>query len=250
MTRNFKKGWIRDNPDHRDCRIEYERIGDLPAQVDLRPTMPKVYDQGELGSCVSNAVAAAIEHQLITQKLQEFTPSRLFIYFNGRIIENCVQSDSGLQVRDAIKTVVAQGVCEETMWPYTENQFAVKPPDACYADAKKNIVESYTKLGQNLPTLKSALAKGYPIVFGATIYESFESDKVADTGIVPMPTTKEECLGGHSQLIAGYDDAQHAFLVRNSWGVDFGIGGYEYIPYNYITDPNLASDFWVIKLVL
>ena len=249
MARKLKNGWLPDLPGHRDYSVDYERIVDLPSVIDLRASMPPVYDQQDSSSCTANAIAGAIEHQLITQKLEEFTPSRLFIYYNERALENSVTSDSGAQIRDGIKTVVSAGVCAEKEWPFDLTNLFTKPNDNCYVEAKKNIVESYTRLGQNLPTLKSALIKGYPIVCGITLYNSFESDDVAKSGIVPLPSKKEECLGGHAVLICGYNDANHSFIVRNSWGADWGMGGYFSLPYDYILNNDLASDFWVIKLV-
>jgi C1A family cysteine protease len=249
MPKNLKYGWIRDLPDHRDYKLEHLHLDNLPEKVDLRVSMPAVYDQGELGSCTANAIAGAIEHQFITQKLSIFVPSRLFIYFNERAMEGTIHSDSGAQIRDGIKSVITQGVCPETEWPYIENKFADTPTENCYQDARKNIVERYTSIGQNLPTLKSCLAQGYPIIFGASIYENFESDAVAKSGIVPMPGKHEQCLGGHAILIVGYNNDQHSFIVRNSWGSNWGINGYCYFPYNYIVNPDLASDFWTIKLV-
>ena len=81
------------------------------------------------------------------------------------------------------------------------------------------------------------------------VYESFESPQVAKTGIVPMPTQDESCLGGHCMAIVGYDNSKKAFKVRNSWGESWGLQGYCWIPYEYLTNVSLASDFWVINTV-
>jgi C1A family cysteine protease len=96
--------------------------------------------------------------------------------------------------------------------------------------------------------MKACLASGYPFIFGFTVYDSFESDAVAKTGIVPMPSKTELVLGGHAVMAVGYDDSKKWFIVRNSWGEDWGDKGYFYIPYDYLTNKNLASDFWTIKL--
>jgi C1A family cysteine protease len=242
-------GWKRQLPDHRDFKLEHLNIGNLPSSVDLRPNMPAPYDQGQIGSCTANGIAAIIEHQFISQGLPVWIPSRLFIYYNERALEDTVETDAGADIRDGIKTVSFDGVCTETEWPYVEDKFTVKPTDNCYTDAKQNLVKEYLAIGQNLPTLKSKLAQGYPIVFGITVYSSLESDSVADTGLVPMPGPTEECLGGHCVVIVGYDDSKSAFLVRNSWGTDWGIGGYFWLPYAYVLNPDLASDFWIIQLV-
>ena len=100
-----------------------------------------------------------------------------------------------------------------------------------------------------LNQLKGCLAHGYPFVFGFQVYESFESPDVARTGEVPLPGTGEQTLGGHAVLAVGYDDATARFLVRNSWGAEWGQAGYFTMPYPYLTERNLASDFWAVLQV-
>ena len=100
-----------------------------------------------------------------------------------------------------------------------------------------------------LNQIKGCLAHGYPFVFGFPVYESFESQEVAKTGVVPMPGSSEQMLGGHAVLAVGYDDATQRFLVRNSWGDGWGMGGYFTMPYAYLMDRGLSSDFWAILSV-
>lgn len=244
-----KFGWIPDLPDHRDLMFAPSRVAQhLPAKVDLHAMCPPVYDQGQLGSCTANAVAAAIDFERQRQQLQFMSPSRLFIYYNERVIEHSVGTDSGAMLRDGIKTVAGQGVCAETMWPYNINAFENKPPPDCYTAALGHRAVKYLRLAQDPIAMKSCLAAGYPFVFGFTVYESFETDAVANTGKVPMPTLQEKVLGGHAVLAVGYSDASNRVLVRNSWGPNWGINGHFTIPYAYLADSNLASDFWTIRL--
>jgi C1A family cysteine protease len=244
-----KFGWVRQLPDQRDFKFTVEAPIALPPLVDLRPQCPPIYDQGQLGSCTANALGAAYEFEKMKQKQPYFMPSRLFIYYNERVIENTVKSDSGAQIRDGIKTIASQGVCPETMWAYVESKFAVKPSCKCYSTAKKNEVKQYLAINHSLADIKQCLAQGYPVVFGFTVYESFMTDIVAKTGIMPMPNLNETPEGGHAIMSAGYDDSKEALIIRNSWGVEWGLKGYFYMPYSYITTPNLSSDFWTIRLV-
>jgi C1A family cysteine protease len=227
-----------------------EKLLALPTKFDLTNICPGVYDQGQLGSCTANAIAGAIEFEQIKQDLKPFfTPSRLFIYYNERAMEGTVDSDSGAQIRDGIKSVSKQGDCPETEWPYDISKFKTKPPAKCYKDALKYKVVLYQRLIQNLNQMKGCLASGYPFVFGFSVYESFEGPQVAKTGVVPMPAQGEQQLGGHAVMAVGYDDASQRFNVRNSWGTGWGIKGYFTIPYAYLTQASLASDFWTIRLV-
>ena len=245
-------GWVPDLPDVRDhiYAAPVAMLAKLPAQMDLRRQCPPVYDQGQLGSCTGNAIAAAVQFDREKQKLKpDFVPSRLFIYYGERVIEGTVGTDSGAQIRDGIKVVAKQGVCAETDWPYDIAKFAHKPPPVAYEDALKDQAVSYNRLTQTLSQMKGCLASGFPFVFGFTVYDSFESDHVAKTGVVPMPAAGDKVLGGHAVMAVGYDESQHRFIVRNSWGMGWGMHGYFTIPYAYLTDHGLASDFWTIRLV-
>jgi C1A family cysteine protease len=225
-------------------------IGALPAKADLRAQCPPVYDQGQLGSCTANAIAGAIQFDRLKQQLTpDFTPSRLFIYYNERAIEHSTASDSGTQIRDGIKSVAKQGDCPETEWPYVIAKFKTKPSAACYADARKYKVVLYQRMAQTLSQLKCCLASGYPFVFGFTVYESFESASVAKTGHATLPRSGDAVIGGHAVAGVGYDDAKQWFIVRNSWGAGWGMKGYFTLPYAYVTDSSLASDFWTIRVV-
>jgi C1A family cysteine protease len=245
-------GWVPDLPDHRDriYSVPARTSAALPKSVDLRPGCPEVYDQGNLGSCTANAIAAALEFdQMKQQQPDTFVPSRLFIYYSERSIENTINEDSGAMIRDGIKSVSQQGAPHETLWPYDIGNFKVKPSAAAFADASKHRSLLYQRVQQLLPEMKGCLAAGYPFVFGFSVYESFESDAVAKSGQMQMPKKTEKQLGGHAVLAVGYDDAAKRFLVRNSWGPSWGMAGYFTMPYDYLLNDNLADDLWTIKQV-
>jgi len=253
MATKHSFGWVPDLPDHRDFlyAAPVVNLAALPAKVDLTPQCPKeVYDQGQLGSCTANAIAGALEFDQIKEgDKSTFTPSRLFICYNERAMEHTVNTDSGAQIRDGIKSVGSIGAPPETDWPYDTKKFTETPPAKAFSDAPLGKALQYQRVPQVLNQMKGCLASGYPFVFGFTVYESFESQQVATTGVVSMPAAGEKVLGGHAVVAVGYDDTTQRFIVRNSWGPGWGKGGYFTMPYAYLTDSNLSDDFWTVRLV-
>jgi len=252
MPINRKYGWAPDLPDHRDHLYSAPQpvLAKLPPKKDLRSGCPSVYDQGQLGSCTANAISGAVQFEQKKQGVTVFMPSRLFVYYNERVMEATVNSDAGAQIRDGVKSVATLGVCPETEWPYDINKFTDKPTPACYTDAAKCEAVGYQRLdSSDLNQLRGCIASGFPFVFGFTVYDAFESPEVAKTGVLNLPGPKEKVVGGHAVMAVGYDNTAQRFTVRNSWGKDWGIKGYFTIPYTYLTTSNLADDFWTIRIL-
>jgi C1A family cysteine protease len=220
----------------------------LPSKVDLRPQCPPVYDQGQLGSCTGNGWAGAVEFLFLKQQLPDFTPSRLFIYYNERVQDDDVPDDNGAAVSDGAEVVTKLGCPNETLWPYDITKFADDPTPDVFADATKHLVLQVQQVSQDLTSMKEVLATSLPIVVGFVVYESFESDQVSATGIVPMPAHHEKKVGGHCVDLVGYDDSQSMFIARNSWGDEWGQKGYFMMPYAYMTNSRLSSDFWMASI--
>lgn len=238
-------GWIRSLPDHRDA-MRMAPVGELPERVDLRPLFPEApWDQGEMGSCIFQAIAAAMQYQQARQGFPVWMPSRLFMYWNVRQIEGTGSEDAGGQIRNGIKTLNRDGACYEALWPYDAAHFAPKPDPACYEVAENHQSLKYARVPQWPDHIRRALADGYPVIFGATLYRSFESELVAATGDVPYPGRLETPVGGHAMLAVGYEGEQ--VLVRNSWGPGWGDGGHARFPMDYLASTNLADDLWIIQ---
>lgn len=244
-----KYDWKPDLPDKRDWKYDHKLLGaqELPPSIDLRSKMPPVVDQGQIGSCTANAIAGAIGFLELMEG--PFDPiSRLFIYWNERTMEGNQYQDAGAEIRDGILSVRNQGVCRETTWPYSQALLFQAPTQSAFVEASNHkIVNGFRLDNTNIESLKACLANGYPITFGFTVYDSFESQQVEHTGIVPMPNfSNERVLGGHAVLLVGYDDSAQMFLVRNSWGAWWGQAGYCWMPYSYLTDLDLSQDFWTL----
>ncbi len=243
-------GWLPDLPDQRDLMYSAiaPRMVQLPDKVDLRSKCSPVENQGSLGSCTANALAGALEFLELQKGAILIDLSRLFIYYNERVIEGTVTQDSGAFLRDGIKSLAKQGVCPEAEWPYKISSFMEKPTAKCYKDAENHQITSYHRISM-VDEMQTCLADGFPFVFGFTVYEAFESTEVAKSGVLNLPGPDERVMGGHAVMAVGYDNGQKRFIVRNSWGTDWGMEGYFTMPYDYLDSArNLADDFWTIRV--
>jgi C1A family cysteine protease len=240
-------GWKPSLPDLRDHIADASGLT-VADEVDPRADLPGVFDQGQLGSCTANAVAAAVEYDAKLNGTDPGALSRLWIYYYERKLEGApADQDTGAHGRDGFKVCQTIGVPLEQDWPYVISQFSQQPPASLASEASQHRISNYRAVPRNLDSMKAVLTNRQTIAFGFTVYESFESQAVAQSGIVPMPSRAEKVLGGHEVLLVGYLKAEPNYgLVRNSWGTGWGQQGYFLMPWAYILDANLASDFRTI----
>jgi C1A family cysteine protease len=244
-------GWKAQRPDHRDWVLtDPHAPAKLPLSASLRSSMPPVYDQGQLGSCTGNAIAGAYEFELKRQG-EDFMPSRLFIYYQERVIEGTVSQDAGAEIRDGLK-VVSQGVCPESDWPYDISTFADPPSAVAAADAAKSHALSYYSLSLGpVAPLRACLAAGFPFVFGFNVPAPFESLS-AQSPLLTVPGPSDQYVGGHAVMAVGYDWSctrfpVPVFEVRNSWGEGWADAGYCFFDYRCFS--SITSDLWTIRSV-
>lgn len=254
------KGFIRDNLDPRDHIYQLKRPGlTLEKAIDLRTgnQVPKVYDQHTTNSCTANAVSYALTFLMLNEKIQKAKHlklpfSRMFIYYNTRLLEGTQRSDCGAQIRNTIKAVATKGACAENEWDFRTERIYEAPPETLYTEAENFLAPLYQKVDNtNKAAMVEILSEGYPLVGGIAVLSSFESRESAKTGIIPMPNVQaEQYLGGHALTFIGYNPQDDTFLGVNSWSTDWGKDGYFTIPAAYLCSAQLASDFWVIKEIL
>jgi len=230
----------KDPYDHRDlfCKVANNR--NIRNKVDLRKWCSPIEDQLHLGSCVGQAIVGAFE--LMTNKLhpEQFRDlSRLFVYYNARLLEGYVEEDVGTYVREGIKAVHKWGVCIEEKWPYLINKFADTPSVESYIDAKERLIDSYYRIN-SIDDIISSLNMEIPVVTGIQVFEHF--DRLGSDAVVTLPSDKDEILGGHAITIVGYDNDRKYFICRNSFGEAWGDQGYFYMPYDYAE--LYAMDAW------
>lgn len=257
-------GWVRDRPDPSDRFLKAPAFAEpapRPKSVDLTAKMPHVYDQGPIGSCTANAIAAAVQHaRRVHDKPDDFVPSRLFIYYQERKMERSIYTDSGAQIRDGIASIAEFGVPPEPEWPYDNvpghpvtgvfppnARSIMEPPKAVMERALPFKTISYAPLKQDAAVLESCLASGYPFIFGYTVFDNFDSD----TKWLRTPGAGDRITPyGHAVLAVGYDQTRRVFRIRNSWGADANDHGYFDMDYDYVLASNLTSDFWVVYQTL
>lgn len=251
-------GYKREEFDARDHMfappLDY---GKIKTEVDTRPDQAPVWDQGQTGSCTGHGTGGSIAYRRIRQGCSDAgrKPSVLALYFNGRAYEGTEDEDAGAYIRDVIRGAKRLGAPFEDGpdgWPFDPKKVTVKPPPEAYAAGlKEQLLEGRRIAGGTLAIdyVRLSLSEDYPVTFGSFLYGSFMSDEVARTGLVPMPQPHENIVGGHCMAIVGYHDATRQFIVRNSWGRDWGLEGYCLMPYDYFGTSKLTSDLWSIREV-
>lgn len=214
--------------------------------VDLRNYLPDIVNQGQTNSCTANAIACLINY--LNNNLKNV--SRLFLYYNERLIENCINEDAGAYISDGILSLITFGICEEEVWPYELENLMIKPSNKAYVEALCNKALIVKNIPNTFSAMINALNNNYPFVVGIEVYDSFEDENVQKTGIVPYPNTKREILlGGHAIVCVGYDSNKKLWIMRNSWGTEWGDKGYFYIPLEYLLNDKFTSELWIIQKI-
>lgn len=245
-----------DLPDKRDIIYIPERHLELDTYVDFRNNKlyPPVYDQLQLNSSIANALAFMFEYDEIEQYTKAWSPSRLFLYYQEREYENTQPVDIGTSIRNGIKSLLKYGVCSENMWTYDINKYNIKPPSKCYENEHKTIKTKYFRIQQNIRDLKIVISNlKRPIIFSFIVNESFLTGDIKTTGIFKISDketiNKEKILGSHTAVIVGYDDDKKSFIVRNSFGNNWGENGHFYLPYSVIFDNQITFNFWMLDKI-
>jgi len=243
-------GCNKDKEDTRDFQYTPPKDITLEHKFTLCEKMPPILNQGKLGSCTANGICNAIRYCEMVEGIDSCKPrSRLFIYYNERDMEGNVNEDLGAQIRDGMKSINTQGACYEETWPYDITQFCEKPTPSCYKEGKEHRAIKYERITQDITHIKHAIQSGFPVVFGFVVFESMERKTVTMSGIIPYPGEGSKQIGGHCVVCCGWDDSRKLFTIMNSWGTKWGNKGYGYLSYDYLSNPDLANDFWKITFV-
>jgi C1A family cysteine protease len=218
----------------------------IKEKVDLREWDSNVESQGNLGSCVANAVTNAYELQQKKENTNNFVDlSRLYVYYHARYIEDTIDEDYGvIYIKSALQGVSMYGVCTEQIWPYKIENYNKQPSPESYADACSRKIVSYNFVETTKDILEN-LSVHKPVVIGMVVYESFMG-VTKENSTVPIPTLDDKNIGGHAVLIVGHSLPEQKFLIKNSFGTNWGDSGYAYLPFEYVE--KYAFDRWVFDI--
>ena len=235
----FKLGLKRSPQDKRDLKVHVPQNKILPNKYEI-PIIRCSYNQGDIGSCSSNVICNQI------MSLKDYSdneyPSRLFQYYNSRLISGNEAFNDGCTYRDAYKSLSLFGFCDEQLWCYDTSKYAEKPTQEAYDKANKTLIKKYQSLIPSLYAIQYAISQNLPVAFGTMIYENFKD--LSEDFIVPLPAG--QVLGGHALNVTGYDNDTKLFKILNSWGIEFGDRGYCYMHYSHVLNQEWSFDFWVI----
>lgn len=213
----------------------------LPSSADLRRYFTAIKNQGKQGACASFSLVSVFEFFMANETSTSPNLSEAFVYYNAREKSGDTDKDSGTTLHNVIKAMIDSGICVEELCPYKEKVFAKKPKEEAYIDGQKRKVVNAQNVQLEIETVKAAINEGYPVVASFRVFDSLAKNV---GGFVPLPSPKErenEKKEYHAMVICGYSDEQGYFIVRNSWGKDFGDNGYCYIPYAYVRDSELTT---------
>lgn len=255
---NFHGGWRPQLPGvgrDRPYRLRQLGLTYPPSTNNRAKGLASIVDQGNLGSCTANAGAQVVNTLRLRQGLPEIPLSRLALYYWTRVREGTQDQDAGATIADTITTLKTAGIGPEPDWPYDVTKYAVQPPGKEVIDALKELVLSDLLLDNtDLRQIKDALYSGHVIDLGFTVQQSFEG--IGPDGLMPMPMSQEDVLGGHSVYAIDYDDTVKcpganpgALLCANSWSNSWGASGFFWMPYDVATNKDICDDWWAVNSV-
>lgn len=253
-------GWLRDLPDPRDWDA-LEAVGRManppqaneePTRFDGRKYCSPIENQGRLGSCTAQAVVSLAEYMERRKFKRHIDASRLFVYKMARQLDG-FKGDTGAYIRTAMKALRLFGAPPERYWPYNVDKFDEDPTPFVFALGQSWQALNYFRIDTNgrsrddcVELMRRLISMWLPVVLGFRVYSYGNAQ-----GEFPMPKEGDRPRGGHAVAAVGYDDerviggSKGAFLIRNSWGTNWGDKGYGWLPYGYVTE-YLSSDFWTL----
>ncbi len=231
----------------------------LKEKTDLRTLAPDIWNQGPEGACTAfGNMAAFYRAYFITFGSFPDLLSMQGLYNDERIKDGTFPRDDGSYISTGAFVLENTGVGRNKTFPYSLSNMVKKAPASYYPEAKNYMaiqsypIDSGTSAARHTGIL-TALSNDLFVVFGAPVYDSIEHATKSNP-FIEMPVGRS--IGGHCMCIVGHDNKlvhKYAngkteagfYLVRNSWGKDYGDGGHIWIPMRYLDSLKYADDFRV-----
>lgn len=213
--------------------------------------MPPIRNQGSRGTCVAHAALSAYEQFLGSSGAYQDL-SEQFLYWNCKRSDG-IPTSSGTWLGVAMPLLQRDGCCPEPTWNYNPlplpgNEGQGPPPGGAQLQALTYRISAFRTIAPAVPgDYRNELLAGRAVAFSIPVFNSwYRSTAVAYSGDITMPIPGEVRVGGHAMCIVGCIDLPNRpeigggrFILRNSWGANWGLTsphgvGYGTIPCAYI----------------
>jgi C1A family cysteine protease len=216
----------------------------LPSSVDLYQNFPPIGNQGQYGTCVAWACGYNLRSYMYA-KINGLTTADMYNeanVFSPKDLFYAIPSDqrgsdcNGTTFEAALDIMVSRGIAKMNVVPYESvGDCTASPQSSWTADAGNYKILDYRQIDENVENLKRYLYQGKAIVFGAKLGDEFMNAS-GDIVLTSQTYNYSGQHAYHAMILCGYDDnkgANGAFKVVNSWGEDWGNGGFIWVDYNY-----------------
>ncbi|MFC0548439.1 C1 family peptidase [Kutzneria chonburiensis] len=218
---------------HRDA-LAFRSVPNTPTSASLAQYAVTPGDQGQVGSCVSWAIdysaMSILENE---QGITGHPQAPMYTY-----AQLARGNDQGSTPSDTFDILTSQGV--DTMDDYWQGNFdyTTQPDSNERANAANWKLSGYTPIstGSGIKAgVQQAIASGLPVAISIPVYQSFERiSRSQATDYSYYPTSGDQYMGGHEITIIGYNSS--GVRVQNSWGTNWGDGGFINLSWNYLAN--------------
>ncbi len=219
----------------------------MTTKVDRRNDLLPIRDQGRRGTCVAFAMTAG--HELLDGGGSELSVE--FLHWGAKQRDSLPNSADGTTLAAAALSLTHLGQPLELAWPYDDQRDQraplYRPSDAAVREALARQRRVGDSLDPSSEAIRAALVRGNVVALGITLFSTWHY--LRDGASIEMPPASAVALGGHAVLTIGFEDGEEpsdrVFIVRNSWGSDWGEDGYGYLPFAYVDAHAVAA--WVVE---
>lgn len=229
----------------------------IPPSVDMRSFYGPAVNQGSLGACSTFATIALYEGVANRNgDGNRLKLSEAFLFYHSNVATGRVEEGSNFS--EQFEILADKGACRSELFEYSDTDLDSEPDADAVADALEHRLlralelplertgHKFDDMEKNHRLITSALAEGFPVGLSLRIPEKFGSEGPN----IGRPTDEDisnDLLSNHAMTIVGYDEQAKFYIVRNSWGAEFGDQGYCYISAAYIDDPDLNNFCCIIE---